>query len=95
VLAGSLIGVVEMAFDFFDAGWAAGFGPQGVEDGGDRAGSCDGQQRVSTGDADQQGEATATAPAMLTAARPGRRSRRASRAIAASPARKLTNTATA
>jgi hypothetical protein len=30
--AGGLLGVVEMAFDFFDAGGAPGFGPQGVED---------------------------------------------------------------
>src|SRR5262245_31165790 len=56
VLAGSLIGVVEMAFDFFDAGWAPGFGPQGVEDRGDGAGGCDGQQRVSAAEVDQQGE---------------------------------------
>ena len=35
--AGGLIGVVEMAFGFFDAGGAPGFGPQGVEDAGDGA----------------------------------------------------------
>src|SRR5262249_9794087 len=56
VWAGSLIGVVEMAFDFLDAGGAPGFGPQGVEDRGDGAGGRDGQQRVSAGEVDQQGE---------------------------------------
>src|SRR6516165_12492980 len=56
VWAGGLIGVVEMAFGFFDAGGAPGFGPQGVEDAGDGAGGCDGQQRVPAGEVDQQGE---------------------------------------
>src|SRR5262249_56503529 len=55
VWAGSLVGVVEVAFDFFDAGGAPGFGPQGVEDRGDGARGREGQQRGTAGGGGQQG----------------------------------------